>query len=266
MGELIPNNIHFIWISSPDYGVPKFGFWEWVAIRSAIKANPMWNITVWTDHRITGKYWNAIKSLVRSRPIATPDMVFGNPIPHPAHKCDWLRIKVLQDHGGVYLDLDTITVKTFDGWLDESPGTMIVETANGSTVGLCNAVIAAEKNAPFLSRWAEKFRNFRSKGRDQFWNESAVLWPHQTFLEKLDFHTLSPWAFFLPDWTEQGIKAMFDEVHEYPQAIGHHLWSVVTRDRLNNIDETNYLDKDCSLSRIIHKALDDEIRSELVQA
>lgn len=260
---MIPRKVHFIWISSPDYGVPKFGFIEWLAVRSVLKTNPEFEVNFWTDHEPAGKYWDAVKGDLFIESITPPDEVFGNPIPHPAHKCDWLRLQVIQEHGGVYLDLDTITVGDL-GKLMTPPTTMVLETANGETQGLCNAYIASKPNTEFIAEWIERFRNFRSMGRDQYWAESAVKWPFYLMDSGHTVEAAPPYAFFKPDWTPQGIADMFDNALEFPSAIGFHLWSVITRPRLNTFNEYNYADKDCTLARIVERTLGDEIRSELV--
>lgn len=260
---MIPRKVHFIWISSPDYGVPKFGFIEWLAVRSVLKTNPGFAVEFWTDHEPAGKYWDAIKGDLFINPIEAPDEVFGNPIPHPAHKCDWLRLQVIQEHGGVYLDLDTITVGDLTD-LMMPPTTMVVEAVNGVTQGLCNAFIASEPFTPFVKKWREFFWRFRSKGRDEHWAESAVQWPYQLAKAGYEVNAEPSEKFFKPDWTPEGIAAMFDRVEEFPHAVGFHLWSVITRPRLNTLNEYNFAANDCTFARIVEKTLGDEIRTELV--
>jgi hypothetical protein len=260
---VIPRKVHFIWISSPDYGIPKFGFIEWLAVRSALKTNPEFEVHFWTDHEPAGKYWESVRDFVWVGPIKPPESVFGNPIPHPAHKCDWLRLQVIQEHGGVYLDLDTIAVGDLTD-LMMLPTTMVLETANNEAQGLCNAFIASKPNTEFIADWIEKFRDFRSKGRDQYWAESAVKWPYQLMRSGHLVESAPPHAFFKPDWTPEGIAAMFDRVVEFPHAVGFHLWSVITRPRLNTFNEYNFAANDCTFARIVERTLGDEIRTELV--
>jgi mannosyltransferase OCH1-like enzyme len=42
----------------------------------------------------------------------------GRPLYHVAHKADVVRLQALKETGGIYLDLDTISVKTIDRLLD----------------------------------------------------------------------------------------------------------------------------------------------------
>ena len=262
---MIPKRIHFVWINSKACGTPEFGFPQWVAVRSAVKANPDHKVYVWTNHDPAGKYWQAIQPLIECMPIWPPDSAHGNEIPHPAHKTDLTRIKLLYHWGGVYLDMDTITVKSFDSILDRNSPIMVREVVGGQFVGLCNAFIASPPFAPFLSQWDDKFAEFSSKGRDDKWNESGVQWPAQIQAENPSLcDTLPETAFFVPDWSPDGVAAMFDRCEEYPDAYGHHLWSAITHERLKEFDETNYESKPCTYTNLIRKHLHDEIRSELV--
>jgi hypothetical protein len=148
-------------------------------------------------------------------------------------------LQVLKQHGGVYLDMDTITVKGFDTFVTP-PVSMVAETANGSTIGLCNAFIAAEPGAKFVDDWIEKFRGFRSIGRDSHWNESAVQWPHELHQGGGDCCVFPPCHFMTPDWTPDGLAAMFDRVESFPHAYGHHLWESFSWPILSKYNEHNY--------------------------
>jgi hypothetical protein len=262
-----PQIIHFVWISSPDYGVPAFGFSEWVAVRSAKKANPGYRVVVWTDHSPVGKYWKAIKSQVEIKKTTPPKEVCGNKVSHPAHKTDWLRLTILSEFGGVYLDIDTITLKSFDPIIRTNRMTMVREVVQGRFVGLCNAFIASPPRSKFIELWKSLFVEFASKGRDKLWNQSGVQWPAQVASDNPGLcDTLHESAYFVPDWSDDGIAAMWDRQEEYPNAIGHHLWSAIASDRIKQIDETNMAKRPCTYTNLVQGFLNDEIRSELVQA
>jgi hypothetical protein len=259
---MIPHKLHFIFGLTPDFGGKPFSFVHWASIRSALAVNPGWNATVWTAYEPSGRYWDAIRPMVDVKPIDPPSEVFGNAIPHPAHKCDWLRLQVLDVEGGVYLDCDTISVKPFDPII-EGPVTMISETANGQGVGLCNAFIAAENWTSFIGDWIEKFRDFRSTGHDAYWNESAVKWPFELWNKGGKCHIKLPSAFMIPDWTPHGIKAMFEEDRIFPRAYGHHLWeSFSWEPYLSRYTPENYREFDCTYSRLLNEVLANEIRSD----
>jgi hypothetical protein len=255
---LIPKRFHFIFGLTPDFGGKPFSFVHWTAIRSAQIANPGWSTTFWCKHEPDNRYFDAIRPHIGIEYIEPPETVFGNPIPHPAHKCDWLRLQVLKQFGGVYLDLDTITVKGF-GPILTPPVTMIAETANNQPVGLCNAFIAAEPNAEFIGQWIEKFNGFRSLGRGPYWNESAVQWPFELWAKGGDCNVVPVSAFMKPDWTPPGIKAMFAESHEFPHAYGHHLWESFSWPYLQQVTPETYRSIDCTYATLLKRHLETEI-------
>jgi mannosyltransferase OCH1-like enzyme len=108
--------------------------------------------------------------------VAAPTEVFGRPLLHVANRADVLRLRALLDHGGIYLDADVFVHRDFDDLLGHS-AVMGLEGQGEREEGLCNAVILAEPGAPFLTRWFEEYRHFRSRGRDEFWNEHSVKLP-----------------------------------------------------------------------------------------
>lgn len=261
---MIPKKLHFIFGLTPDFGGKPFSFCHWAAIRSAQVANPGWDTFIWTAFEPCGRYWEAIKPYAKICKIDPPNAVFGNPIPHPSHKCDWLRLQVLKQYGGVYLDCDTITVKSFDSIIAD-PATMVTEFASGSLVGLCNAFIAAAPESEFIKQWIAKFKNFRSLGRDQYWNESAVRWPHELWSNGAEVTATMSDFFMQPDWTPTGIAAMFQQDKQFPYAIGHHLWeSFSWGDHLSKYNAENYQSFVCTYSRILTHTLFSQIQAELI--
>ena len=92
---------------------------------------------------------------------------------------------------------------------------------------MANAVILAEPNAPFLRRWLNEYRSFRSQGKDRYWSEHSVQLPAQ--LAKAypeEFTVLPPTAFYWPLWTEDHLKWIFrsDEPIFLDLAYANRLW------------------------------------------
>jgi hypothetical protein len=140
---------------------------------------------------------------------------------------------------------------------------MISETANGQGVGLCNAFIAAENWTSFIGDWIEKFRNFRSTGHDAYWNESAVKWPHELHQGGGDCCVFPSCHFMTPDWTPDGLAAMFNRMESFPHACGHHLWeSFSWEPYLSRYTPESYRDFHCTYSRLLNEVLANEIRSD----
>src|SRR6202008_3175277 len=76
--------------------------------------------------------------------------------------------------------------------------------------GLANAVILAEPDAPFLRRWLEEYRSFRSAGKDEYWSEHSVLLPAKLATQHPDEITLqSHEAFCWPTRTDEHLHWIF---------------------------------------------------------
>ncbi|KZO94517.1 glycosyltransferase family 32 protein [Calocera viscosa TUFC12733] len=89
-----------------------------------------------------------------------PQEVYGHRLSHFAHKADVLRLQLLIAFGGIYVDIDTYVLRSFDRaglmtqnvalGMEASPDSRRTTLEPG---GLCNAIIVARREAPFLKRW-----------------------------------------------------------------------------------------------------------------
>jgi hypothetical protein len=234
---MIPKKLHFIFGLADDFGGKQFSFCHWAAIKSAQVNNPGFETHYWFSHKPNNYFFDDLEPSLILHPITAPSQYLGKPIPHVAHKTDLLRLQVLKEHGGVYLDLDTLTVRSFEPLLSHSC-VMAQEIVESKLVGLCNAVILSEPNHSFLDAWISRFKDFRSVGRDQYWNESAVVWPWLVYSENQHNVTVLPTdAFFIPDWTRSGLEEMFIDNRHFPKAYTHHLWESFSWNALSRFNE-----------------------------
>jgi hypothetical protein len=266
---MIPNILHFIFGMAPDFGGKPFSIAHYLSIKSALKLNKPEKILFHYQYEPSGEWWQRTKPLVTLNKITAPDQVFGNTLYHVAHKSDVLRLQMLKEYGGIYLDLDTISLKPLTGLLGHSfvIGQELkttfkprnwrqylklklgwIKIRKDAATGLCNAVLLAEKNSAFIYLWLQEYKSFRSRGRDIHWSEHSVEVPMRLAHEHKDLVTiLSPDAFHLPLYDEEGLRQLFDEVHDFPNAYLHHLWesfswnrylSSLTPEKIRNLDST----------------------------
>ena len=266
---MIPNILHFVFGMAPDFGGKPFSLAHYLSVKSAIELNKPSTAFFYYEYEPTGEWWEKAKPLLTLNKITAPESIMGNKLYHVAHKADVVRLQALKETGGIYLDLDTISVKPLTGLLNCSFAIgqelkaawvpknwrqrlkyklgLIKKNTTGST-GLCNAVLLSEKNSEFINLLLKEYKTFRSKGRDKYWNEHSVLVPEklaETYPDKITM--LSPYAFHYPLYDAAGLKSMFEEVHEFPEAYLHHLWesfawdkylSRLTPEYINTIDTT----------------------------
>jgi len=182
---MIPKIIHFIYV-----GGRPFSFVHFLAVYTAWKVNRPELIYLHHTEEPSGAWWNLARPLVTMNRVPDVTEVFGNPVTYLAHKADVIRLEMLRRHGGIYLDLDVICVNPFDPLL-QNPAVMGIEPGTG----LCNAVILAQPQAPFIARWQAQYRSFDG----QKWNHHSVVLPGRMAQESPDQIKLADkYNFFYP--------------------------------------------------------------------
>ena len=191
---MIPKIMHFVYV-----GGRPFSFVHFLAIYTASKVNRPEVIYFHHTEEPAGQWWDLARTLVTMNRVPPVTEVFGNPVTHLAHKADVIRLEMLRRHGGIYLDLDVICVNPFEPLRRHA---MVMGIEPGT--GLCNAVILAQPDVPFIERWQAHYRTFDGKR----WNHHSVLLPGRMAQEAPELiHIADKYHFFYP--------AHNDPVHAY---------------------------------------------------
>jgi hypothetical protein len=221
----IPRILHYCFGFSENFGGKPLGLSHYVCIRSAIEHLSPDRVYFYYEYEPAGPWWGKLRGIVEPVRITAPREIFGRPISHPAHRSDVTRLQALIEHGGIYMDTDVFVHRSFDHLLDYS--TVLGREDEEKHHKLCNAVILAEPQAPFLRRWLESYRDFRGKGRGKFWNEHSVLRPAMLANEHPNEITiLSNRAFFWPLFWPDDLARIFaaNESIVGPETLATHLW------------------------------------------
>jgi hypothetical protein len=242
---MIPNILHFVFGMAPDFGGKPFSLVHYLSVKSAVELNRPSTAFFHYQYEPEGECWEKARSLLTLNKITAPENILGNKLYHVAHKADVVRLQMLKEHGGIYLDLDTISLKPLTdllshsfvigqelkaayapkNWRQRLKYKLGLIKIKGGATGLCNAVLLSEKNSDFINRWLGEYKTFRSTGRDKYWNEHSVQVPERLAAAHPEMLTqLSPFTFHYPLYDTAGLKSMFEEVKEFPGAYLHHLW------------------------------------------
>ena len=259
---------HFITGLDGNFGGKPFSFIHYMAIRSALRVNHGFRAKVYYHHEPRGKYWDAIKGDVELVRVDLPTEVFGNPVEHFAHKADILRLRILLEQGGIYLDLDTICQRPFEPLLDGrvvmGREERVLEDGSRTTVGLCNAAIIAPPNAEFLRLWYEAYRDFSGGLVGDGWNKFSVQVPMTLAKERPELLRVEPAAsFFWPNYEPAGIAAMFSTDREFPEAFSFHLWESRSWGLAKDLDLNAVRTVDTTYNKIARRYLDAKDESRL---
>jgi mannosyltransferase OCH1-like enzyme len=234
----IPPIIHFVYGFKQVEELPYYAF---LAIKSALHFHPGWKIVFHFCHEPTGLYWESIKSELICHQVKDFNWFGRARIYHYAHKADVLRLLALKYIGGVYLDIDTLTSKSFEPLLVH-PFVMGVQAHfYEQKGGLCNAVMLSAPHSRFVNKWLDSYTTFCSKGRDRWWDYHSVKLPALlSYSSPQNIKVLDHDAFFYPLWADVERILLRDNSAKWlPQlqdSFVFHLWNGFTQDQLEKID------------------------------
>lgn len=277
---MIPNIFHFVFGMAADFGGRPFSLSHYLAIRSAVDVNQPTAVYFHYEFEPSGEWWEKAKPLLTLHKIKAPDSFMGQPLYHVAHKADVVRLQALKEHGGIYLDLDTICVKPLHklfghsfiigqelkpayvckNWRQKIKHAIrqkLSPAPKDEINGLCNAALLAEKDSEFVNLWLDTYSSFRSKGRDKYWNEHSVFVPIQLAADHPQAVTLlGPYAFHYPLYNKTGLEWMFEKSTSFPEAYLHHLWESFSWDKyLSRLTVKDIFERDTTYNCIARKHL-----------
>jgi hypothetical protein len=259
LSDPIPNIVHFIFGLKNPYHHPSaghFDFLAYLAVRSALvslKPDAVYihytylaeppsadvNADPKTNPWITRLLNNQVVKLVHHAPVDTNTQY--------THLSDLMRLEFLYKQGGIYLDIDSFALRTFDTIRQvPRPHDIVLGHEGGNRWGLCNAIIAARPNSTFVARWLESYASVDfSRG----WNYHSVLLPKDMAAKFPDeICALAPDAFFWPTWTWRHVEWMHAPLsHEemkywklqiednggslFDNQLAYHAWNQMAYDR-----------------------------------
>jgi Glycosyltransferase sugar-binding region containing DXD motif/Alpha 1,4-glycosyltransferase conserved region len=258
----IPPVFHFCYLFA---GSEEFPFYAYLAILSALRKNPGFVAVLHYCHEPRGEWWQKAKGLVLTNKVADFEHFRLARMYHYAHKADVIRLLALNVVGGIYLDLDTLTLRDFAP-LRDSPFVMAAQPATvSSNAGFCNAVMMSRRGSEFSTRWLKEYSHFRSKGRDLHWDFHSVQLPLALYFRtSIDIRVISYSAFFPMLWddTKRHFLAENSEknVKYFDQTFVVHLWNSHNGDVLRKI-EPEIMRRSTSLYAYFARSILEDIRS-----
>lgn len=251
---MIPKIVHLCFGMDPSFGGIPWSLVHYVCVRSVKERIRPDEIFFYYQYLPEGPWWHLTAPLVRCVPIVAPTVIAGNPLLHPAHRADVVRLEKLIELGGIYVDCDVLVLHSFDSLLANA--CVIGQQASDTPevpAGLCNAVLLAEPRASFLLRWHDAYASFRSRGRDQYWDEHSVRLPWQLALKHPNEITVLPFdAFHWPTWTERDLALIYRSTDsiDTPRTLAHHLWETLAwHDFLEGLDVGDVRQRDSNFHR-----------------
>lgn len=129
---MIPKTVHYVWLGRKPKPLQAR-----MCINSWKRWLPDYNIVEWNEDNLD------LTEIARSNHFFSECMRLGL----WAFASDYLRLYVLLEHGGVYLDTDVEVVRSFDQFLEDE--VFVGEEDNGF---ICTGVIGAEQGSSCIAR------------------------------------------------------------------------------------------------------------------
>lgn len=260
----IPKKIHFIWFSKGK----AFNMVNYIAVKSALYHNPGYQVYFHCDDTPKNNiYYDNLKNKVIINHITEPLSLNGHIFEYFQNKADFIRINILKDFGGIYLDTDVILLKNLDRFLHhhyvmgyERPN--ISEAAN---YFLCNAVIMSEPNNELLKEWIHIYNSSWGEDFIGWWMGHSVVVPSHLRKKYNYLMTLLPNFMFYPFlWDDLSILGDTDNHKSYNESYGVHLWD--TESSKTNLlpNDINYFkNKKNAFVRLFSKHVEDLMDPEV---
>ena len=268
---MIPNRFHFIFGLKPQ--IEPFHICHYLCLRSCLSVNAPEEIHFHYHHEPHGEWWDRVKGELTLHPIEPEVSIRDHPsyLTHDegrfikgwrldyAHQADFLRLKILLEHGGVYADMDTLFVERLPQRLFEQPFVIGEEdpvpgaARAGTGPMLCNAFLMSAPGAEFGRRWLERMYAVF----DGTWNRHscdeagrlAEALPGSVHVVPKHHHYKHPCTREGIHTLLQGLDPDLDEV--YSLHLWAHLWwsplradftrfhsGLLTEDHIRNVDST----------------------------
>jgi len=171
-------------------------------------------------------------------------------IGHVAHIADLLRLQALRDMGGIYMDMDVVTLRPFDGLMRSNKFVMGQEGENG-VYGLCNAVLMSSPNSTFVNLWLDHY----SEAYDpNIWSMHSVKLPSIIgHLYPNHLTQVKDKTFFYPLWDK--LDHMYaGHGDEFPENIAMHLWESLAHDKyISRLSEEYILNVDNNFNNAVRR-------------
>lgn len=228
--------VHFIWL-----GGQEFVWQHWRAIETAMRVHRRPPI-FWTTKEAVDAFedWSEKKPEYGgiSRPLAgvevrwldLPDWLRDHPI-QLANVKDLYVWQILYEHGGLYLDLDTISLKSVWDLLtrDVCVSREWPPEMEDMTHQYNSAVVLASKGAPVLSKLYERALTILEAGEHR-WGKAGPHLLTEVIAERPENFAIAPFP-VLSGWRDDTIIDYYDGARPGPEVRVIHLYSSSRMDR-----------------------------------
>ena len=221
--------IHFIYLQGY-----KFGLHHYIAVASAAAVQKYDRIHIYNDIEPSdSEWWDRVKQLPRVHiiPICPANMINGNWVHMKQHQADIIRLCALKFMGGVYMDLDMLSLKPFDVFYEDQlwPNKCTVAVPRECEDKLCNCIIMAIPGSPFIVEWLKAYENSYGEVTD-WWGGLSVRKPYE-LSKTMPCYVLETSAYLPFDYWHTEFFTKSKSSVDFSKSFGIHLWDTEQQKR-----------------------------------
>jgi len=240
---MIPKIIHFIYPWTEK--TRPWSLVNTLAVKTAISTYPDHEVIVWT---------NAPSSVplpfVTKRKCELPTHIGGAEIVWPQYVSDVMRLQILHEHGGIYMDTDIISIKPFS-----SPFNCLnMSWETEASTSISNAMMQTPPNNLFVKIWLDRMPEAM---KHPTWAYGGVVLPYELALNPILKDNFVIWGHQMCCPLDLSKNWMFDPAlkSQAKEMVGNapaiHIFETFWRDIIKDITPEWIEKNDCLFSELV---------------
>ena len=220
----VPNIVHYVFGLDP-VGIMPFGILQYLSIvASVLYVRPdeiRWHHKFTPQDELSRKWWACSLPHIALTPVEPVTIVRGRPLPNliVQQQSDIIRIRLMNDTGGIYFDTDVIPLRSFT---ELRVYEFLMGKEGNRDDALCPAVLVGAPHSRFIQRLWNSYDTFDPK----VWAYHAVAVPALLQQQAPDECTVvGGRAFFTPGFGSLHELHEQDDGYDFRENFAVHLWA-----------------------------------------
>ncbi|KAK3101565.1 hypothetical protein FSP39_004524 [Pinctada imbricata] len=152
----IPKLVHFVWFDDKN-----LTFMMYLSIRSVLTVLNPDKVFIHSDSKLAGDYSEKIIKDPRVEFLhrEIPEFIFGRKLDFIEHKTDVVKLNILLEYGGIYLDWNIVSVQSIDDII--ATGYDAIMNIGNNTREINNGVVMAKPDSHFLKYCLKSYIHYK---------------------------------------------------------------------------------------------------------
>jgi hypothetical protein len=193
-------------------------------------------------------HWDRVAHLFELVPTEPPALVGSIPLEYVQYQSDVLRLNIIIEHGGYYLDTDTLVLRNLSVFGDRK-----LTLCRESPDSIAMAPIIAKPGSEFLKLWRDKIPEYMASGK---WASHAVNLPHDLAAQNPYLCVVESQELFFPMDLRENYLLL--EAIKHPQvfkrmfnAYAIHAYETYFRGQFDHINDAHMLEFKSMLALLV---------------